>query len=64
MQCDKFGKKLIRSRSLGIEMNLLLRSKLMSELMIQDFAKASNSRYMILRYFNVAVTDSSGKLGQ
>lgn len=40
------------------------RSKLMSEWMIQDFAKASNLRYVILRYFNVAGADSSGKLGQ
>jgi UDP-glucose 4-epimerase len=40
------------------------RSKLMSEWIIQDFAKASNLRYVILRYFNVAGADSSGKLGQ
>ncbi len=40
------------------------RSKLMSEWMIQDVAKASNLRYVILRYFNVAGADSSGMLGQ
>jgi UDP-glucose 4-epimerase len=40
------------------------RSKLMSEWMIQDLAKVSDLRYVILRYFNVAGADSSGKLGQ
>ena len=40
------------------------RSKLMSEWMIQDFAKVNKLRYVILRYFNVAGADSSGKLGQ
>ncbi len=40
------------------------RSKLMSEWMIQDFARASQLRYVILRYFNVAGADSSGTLGQ
>ena len=36
----------------------------MSEWMIQDFAKVSKLRYVILRYFNGAGADSSGKLGQ
>jgi UDP-glucose 4-epimerase len=40
------------------------RSKLMGEWMIQDFAKASPLRYVILRYFNVAGANRSGKLGQ
>ena len=32
--------------------------------MIQDFAKVNKLRCVILRYFNVAGADSSGKLGQ
>jgi UDP-glucose 4-epimerase len=40
------------------------RSKLMSEWMIQDFAKASPSHYVILRYFNVAGAEPTGQLGQ
>ncbi len=40
------------------------RSKLMSEWMIQDYAKASDFKYVILRYFNVSGADSSGKIGQ
>jgi UDP-glucose 4-epimerase len=40
------------------------RSKLMSEWMIQDLAKASPFRYVILRYFNVAGAEPCGRLGQ
>lgn len=40
------------------------RSKLMSEQIIRDYAQASGLRYIILRYFNVAGADSSGKIGQ
>ena len=39
-------------------------SKLMSEQIIQDYAKASDLRYVILRYFNVAGADPDGQLGQ
>ena len=39
-------------------------SKLMSEKIIRDYAQASELKYMILRYFNVAGADSSGKIGQ
>jgi UDP-glucose 4-epimerase len=39
-------------------------SKLMSERLIRDYAVASNLRYVILRYFNVAGAEVSGKLGQ
>lgn len=40
-------------------------SKLMSERMIEDAGKAHNDfSYIILRYFNVAGADSSGKIGQ
>lgn len=39
-------------------------SKLMSERIIQDYAKASDLRYVILRYFNVAGADPDGQLGQ
>jgi UDP-glucose 4-epimerase len=40
------------------------RSKLMSELIIQDYAKASTLRYAILRYFNVGGADPVGRIGQ
>lgn len=40
------------------------RSKLMSEWMIQDLAKISDLRYIILRYFNVAGANLEGKIGQ
>jgi len=39
-------------------------SKLMSEWMLRDLAAASNMRYVVLRYFNVAGSDSSGRIGQ
>ncbi|AFZ34934.1 UDP-galactose 4-epimerase [Stanieria cyanosphaera PCC 7437] len=39
-------------------------SKLMSERIIQDYSRASNFKYVILRYFNVAGADHSGKIGQ
>lgn len=40
------------------------RSKLMSEWMIQDAAKAHGFTYVILRYFNVAGADPRGRSGQ
>ena len=40
------------------------KSKLMSETMIRDYARVSDLRYVILRYFNVAGADVSGKIGQ
>jgi UDP-glucose 4-epimerase len=39
-------------------------SKLMSERLIQDYASASDLKYVILRYFNVAGASISGRLGQ
>ena len=39
-------------------------SKLMSEWIIQDYAKVSNLRYVIFRYFNVAGADPDGQIGQ
>lgn len=45
-------------------MNPYGRSKLMSEQIIQDLAQASELKYVILRYFNVAGADTTGKLGQ
>ncbi|MEL6129402.1 MAG: UDP-glucose 4-epimerase GalE, partial [Cyanobacteria bacterium J06628_4] len=38
-------------------------SKLMSERIIQDYAKASDLQYVILRYFNVAGADPDGQIG-
>lgn len=40
------------------------RSKLMSEWMLQDQAVASDMRYGVLRYFNVAGADPEGRIGQ
>lgn len=40
------------------------RSKLMSEMMLADVAAASDLRYGILRYFNVAGADPKGRTGQ
>lgn len=39
-------------------------SKLMSEMMLKDLGKASNLSYVILRYFNVAGSDPTGRVGQ
>ena len=39
-------------------------SKLMSEYMLRDLAAASDMRYVILRYFNVAGSDPEGRIGQ
>jgi UDP-glucose 4-epimerase len=39
-------------------------SKLMSEYMLRDLAVASDMRYVILRYFNVAGSDPEGRIGQ
>jgi UDP-glucose 4-epimerase len=40
------------------------KSKLMSETMIRDYSNASDLKYVILRYFNVAGADNSGSIGQ
>ena len=40
------------------------RSKLACEWLIRDHAKASDLRYVILRYFNVAGSEPGGRLGQ
>jgi len=39
-------------------------SKLLSEWMLRDVAAASTLRYVALRYFNVAGSDTSGRIGQ
>jgi UDP-glucose 4-epimerase len=39
-------------------------SKLMSEMMLRDLALATALRYVVLRYFNVAGSDPSGRIGQ
>lgn len=39
-------------------------SKLMSEWILRDTAKAHSFRYVALRYFNVAGADSQGRIGQ
>lgn len=40
------------------------RSKLMTEWMLEDAARAHDLRYVALRYFNVAGADSAGRSGQ
>ena len=40
------------------------RSKLMTEWMIEDVARAHDLRYVVLRYFNVAGADPKGRTGQ
>lgn len=40
------------------------RSKLMSEMMLQDAAAAHGFTYCVLRYFNVAGADPKGRVGQ
>ncbi|MGH6823714.1 MAG: UDP-glucose 4-epimerase GalE, partial [Methylocella sp.] len=40
------------------------RSKLMTEWMLEDAAKAHGLKFAILRYFNVAGADPNGRLGQ
>ncbi len=39
-------------------------SKLMSERMLTDLGRASDMRFVILRYFNVAGSDPEGRIGQ
>lgn len=39
-------------------------SKLMSEWMLRDLGHATALRYVVLRYFNVAGSDPSGRIGQ
>ena len=39
-------------------------SKLMTEHMLRDLGAASDMRYVILRYFNVAGSDPQGRIGQ
>jgi len=39
-------------------------SKLMSELMLRDLCRASDLRSVVLRYFNVAGSDTGGEIGQ
>jgi UDP-glucose 4-epimerase len=39
-------------------------SKLMSEWMLRDVGKATDMRYVVLRYFNVAGSDPAGRIGQ
>lgn len=40
------------------------RSKLMSEMMLRDTCAVNDMRFVVLRYFNVAGSDPSGRIGQ
>lgn len=54
----------VQETSPTLPINPYGKSKLMSESIIRDYAQASELKYIILRYFNVAGADSSGKIGQ
>lgn len=54
----------VQETSPTLPINPYGKSKLMSENIIRDYAQASELKYVILRYFNVAGADSSGKIGQ
>ena len=54
----------VEESSPTVPINPYGKSKLMSETIIRDYARASDMKYVILRYFNVAGADSSGKIGQ
>lgn len=54
----------VEESSPTVPINPYGKSKLMSENIIRDYAEASELKYVILRYFNVAGADSSGKIGQ
>ena len=53
----------VTEQSQTLPINPYGRSKLMSEWIIQDYGLASNFRYVILRYFNVAGSDLKGRIG-
>lgn len=54
----------VQETSPTLPINPYGQSKLMSEQIIRDYALASDLKYVILRYFNVAGADSSGRIGQ
>jgi UDP-glucose 4-epimerase len=54
----------ITEDTLPLPLNPYGSSKLMSERLIHDYAAASDLRYVVLRYFNVAGAEVGGTLGQ
>ncbi|MBE9030598.1 UDP-glucose 4-epimerase GalE [filamentous cyanobacterium LEGE 11480] len=58
------GEKPVTEQTPTLPINPYGRSKLMSEWLIQDHARASKLRYVILRYFNVAGADPGRRIGQ
>jgi UDP-glucose 4-epimerase len=54
----------ITEDTIAVPLNPYGSSKLMSERLIRDYAVASDLRYVILRYFNVAGAEIGGSLGQ
>jgi UDP-glucose 4-epimerase len=54
----------ITENTLPLPLNPYGSSKLMSERLIHDYALASDLKYVILRYFNVAGAEVGGTLGQ
>ncbi len=55
---------LVREESPLAPINPYGTSKLMSEWMLRDLAAASDMRYVVLRYFNVAGSNPDGLIGQ
>lgn len=58
------GAELVSEESATAPINPYGRSKLMTEWMLQDAAKAHDFRFMALRYFNVAGADGKMRTGQ
>ncbi len=54
----------ITEATIPVPLNPYGSSKLMSERLIRDYALASDLKYVILRYFNVAGAEVGGRLGQ
>lgn len=60
---DEAGEGLVRETHATAPKNPYGQSKLMSEMMLRDAAKAHDFRYVVLRYFNVAGADPKGRTG-
>ncbi len=54
----------VREETPTLPINPYGRSKLMSEWLIEDASRATDLRYVVLRYFNVAGANPAGRIGQ
>ena len=65
--CATYGDQddvVLNEESEQVPINAYGASKLATEHMLQDFAAASDLKYVIFRYFNVAGADPDGELGE